>query len=98
MPDCNACKQKRKEIEPVPFIVHEAEMARSQSTIKKLWILDIIIIALFVLTNAFWIHRWSQYEDTTITTEISAEQTADSDSDNYLIGGDYYGGNAEDTH
>lgn len=41
--------------DPVPFIVHEAEMARQERTIKRLWIAALIILAALVSTNAAWV-------------------------------------------
>ena len=37
--------------DPVPFIVHEAEMARLERTIKRLWIAALIILAALVVSN-----------------------------------------------
>lgn len=94
MPDCNACKTARKGAEPVPFIVHEAEMARQESTIKKLWVIAIILIVLLFGTNLGWLIYESQFEDV-VTSEYSAEQKADGQSNNLFVGGDYHGGNTE---
>ena len=67
--NCETCKEKR--VEPVPYIVHESAMARQERTIKRLWILAIILILLFVGTNAGWIYYESQWEvvEETITQE-----------------------------
>lgn len=46
----------------VPFIVHEADMARIERTNKRVWIALIFTLALLVATNAGWI--W--YEMNTI--------------------------------
>lgn len=91
--DCKACKEARKSIEPVPYIAHESAMARMERTIKRLWILLIVLIFMLVATNGAWLWRESQFEDVT-TTEI--EQKADNDGSNYIVGGDFNGGNAED--
>lgn len=63
----------------------------AERTIKRLWIALILTIALLVGTNIAWIVYENQFEDVSIT----AEQTADNGSNNYAIGGDYLGGNAE---
>ena len=89
MPDCNACKSARKGAEPVPFIVHEADMARQQSTIHKLWVVLIILIVLLFGTNLGWLIYESQFAD--VVTEIDAEQTAEGGGNNTVVGGDYYG-------
>lgn len=56
--------------EQVPYIVHEAAMARLERTIKRLWILCIVIFSAFVISNAIWIYYESQYEDTVITQDV----------------------------
>lgn len=45
----------------VPFIVHEADMARLERTIKRLWILLILVIVLLVGSNCAWIYYESQF-------------------------------------
>lgn len=77
----------------VPYIVHEGQMARMERTIKRLWVICIILIVLFVGTNAGWIWYESQFIDETITQEIS-QDSGDGGSNTYsgkMIGGDYYG-------
>jgi len=88
--DCNSCKNKPAE--PVPYIVHEADMARQERTIKRLWIALIIVILLFAGSNLAWVVYESQME-TVVTQEV--EQQADGDSDISFVGGDYYGGEAK---
>lgn len=90
MPECNEC---RKERQGVPFIVHEADMARMERTIKRLWILLLVLVVLLVGTNIAWIAYESQFVEETIT-EI--EQDADGNGNNYIVGGDY-NGEANDT-
>lgn len=91
--DCNSCREKRAE--PVPYIVHEGAMARQERTIKRLWILVILIIVLLVGTNAGWIWYESQFE--TVETWQDVEQTADGNGINRFIGGDYYGYDTENS-
>lgn len=55
---------------PIPYIVYDSTVARFERTIKRLWILCIILIALFVGTNTFWIYYESQFEDITVTQEV----------------------------
>ena len=71
--DCQTCKEMRKTVEPVPYIVHESAMARQERTIKKLWVLLIIVISLLVVTNGAWLYYESQFEDTTVTQEVETE-------------------------
>ena len=58
-----------------PFIVHESALARQERTIKRLWILVILLIALLAGSNGAWIWYESQFEDvvTTETYESNAE-------------------------
>lgn len=63
----------------------------AERTIKRLWIALILTIVLLVGTNIAWIVYENQFEDVSITTE----QTADNGSNNYAIGGDYLGSDAE---
>lgn len=88
MADCNACKEKHKAAEPVPYIVHESDMARLERTIKRLWILLILLIVLLVGSNVAWLAYKSQFE--TVETVIDAEQESES-GDNFAVGGDYNG-------
>ena len=71
----------------VPYIVHESAQARQERTIKRLWVLCIVIFAAFVISNGAWIYYEAQFETT--TTTIEAEQDATSGGNNYVIGGDY---------
>ena len=63
----------------VPYIVHESIMARMERTIRRLWILCIILILLLAGTNAGWIWYENQFMDESLTV------TQDLDSGN---GGD----------
>ena len=70
----------------IPYFCHEGDMARAERTIKRLWILCILLIILLVGTNAAWIYYESQYEDVVTTTQ---EVTQDNDNGtNNFIGGD----------
>lgn len=62
--------------EPIPYMVHESAMARLERTIRRLWILCIIIFLAFVVSNGAWIYYESQFTDE--VTEIT--QTVDSDN------------------
>lgn len=73
MPDCKSCKDARRAVEPVPYIIHEGTMARMERTIKRLWILCIVLVAVIVGTNAAWLWWNSQFEtiETTVTQETA---------------------------
>lgn len=63
------------------YFIYEASMVRQERTIKRLWILCIIMIVLFVSTNAFWIWREFQYED------IVVEQDVETDDGTAIVNG-----------
>ena len=89
--DCKTCKELRKNAEPVPYLSHEMDMARQERTIKRLWILLIIVIFLLVGSNCAWLYYESQFEDvSSTTTEIDAQQES-ADGNNYIVGGDMNG-------
>jgi hypothetical protein len=83
----------------VSYIVHEGMMARQERTIKRLWILCIIIFLALIGTNAGWIYYESQFVDE--VTE-SVESVADDGGTAYgtLItgynNGAYYGTSQSD--
>lgn len=80
----------------VPYVVHEGDMARLERTIKRLWMLCILLTLLLVSSNAAWLWYESQWEDVVETTEITQDVTQDAaDGTNNFVGGDYYG-EAED--
>ena len=60
----------------VPYIVHEADMARMERGNKRLSVLASVLVALLFITNALWVLLWNQYEyvDTeTVTTSIDQD-------------------------
>lgn len=65
----------------VPYIVYEGTMARMERTIERLWILIILLIVLFVGSNAAWVYYESQFEETTTTVT----QELESDGGNAII-------------
>lgn len=62
----------------IPYIAHEAIMARMERIIKRLTIIIILLIILLCGTNAAWIYYESQWEDVT-ETYITQEAYSDSD-------------------
>lgn len=53
----------------IPYFCHEGDMARMERTIKRLWIMCVILVVLLVGTNACWIYYENQYEDVVTTTQ-----------------------------
>lgn len=64
----NSDNEKRN-LEPVSYYVHEEMMARQERTIKRVWILCIILIIALIGTNAGWIYYENSFEDTVVTQE-----------------------------
>ena len=89
--------ENKTNLPDVPYMVHEDDMARLERTIKRLWILTIILIVSLLGTNGAWLYYESSFEDVTVTQDVDA--TADDGSDLNLntVGGDYYGGESENT-
>jgi hypothetical protein len=71
----------------VPYIAHESAQARQERTIKRLWILCIIMFAAFVISNGLWVYYENQFTETSV--EIEADQQADNSGNNYIVNGDY---------
>lgn len=72
---------ENKAPETIPYIVHESHVARLERTIKRLWILCIIIFLALVGTNAYWIWYESQFEEEVITQEMTQDvDTGDGDA------------------
>lgn len=70
----------------IPYLVHESDMARQERTIKRLWVLCIILILLLVGSNAFWFYYESQFEEVVETTQEVTQEN--SDGINNFVGGD----------
>lgn len=54
----------------IPYIAHEGMMARQERTIKRLWILCIVIFIALVATNAGWIYYESQFVTEEVTQDV----------------------------
>lgn len=67
----------------IPYFVHEGDMARLERTIKRLWILCILLAVMLVVTNGGWIYYEAQFTDEVVTVEQENE-----DGYNNFIGND----------
>lgn len=67
----------------IPYIAHEADMARLERSNRRLWIVSIILIVLLVASNIAWLIYESQFED---FTETTVTQEADTDGDVIMNG------------
>lgn len=77
----------------IPFMAFESVTSRQERTIKRLWVLNILLVILLVATNACWLWYESQFDYYTITQEATA--TENSDVCLQSIGGNYYGRQSE---
>ena len=83
----------------IPLIAHESMLARMERTIKRLWILCIVLIVLLVGSNVAWLYYESQFEEVVTTVE---QEVDTGEGDAYVTGvGNIYGedqteSNAED--
>lgn len=59
-------------------------------TIKRLWIVIILLLVMLFGSNAAWIYYESQWA--VVESSVTQEAVADGDNDLRLVGGDYYGG------
>ena len=75
----------------IPYIVHESMVARQERTIRRLWILCIIIFAAFVGSNMAWMYYESQFTDEVTVQGVS--QDIDSGNGDAIVAGigDIYG-------
>ena len=71
----------------------ESAIAAMERTIRRLWVLCIIVIILFVCTNAFWIWKLSQYDK--VVTESTITQDFDTRSGDIQNGDIRINGEAE---
>lgn len=62
--------------------------AMAERTIKRLWIVILLLVVLLVGSNVAWLWYESQFEDEIITQDVTQE--ADNGT-NSFVGGDYYG-------
>lgn len=57
----------------IPYFAHESMMARAERTIKRLWVLCIILIALCAISNFAWLKYEMSFEDEVTTQEITQD-------------------------
>ena len=91
MANCESYKKVHGAPENVPYIVHEASMARMERQIKRLWIAVIVAVCLLFASNAGWLLAWTPYD------YESYEAITDNGGDANIIGndGDIYNGYGE---
>lgn len=55
---------------PVPYIVYEEEQARHERSIRRWFIICLVLILLLFGSNAAWIAYESQFEDISVSQEV----------------------------
>jgi hypothetical protein len=83
---CNSCNTNDMAV--MPIAQHEKDQNRLMGIIKSLIAVIVILIVLFVGSNAFWIWRDSQYEDVVTTEETIIDAQQDGEGTNIVGGGD----------
>lgn len=72
----------------IPYVIMEGVMARAERTIRRLWILCIILAVLYGVTVFIFFRYESQFETVTETTTQEVQQD-NSNGNNLFVGGDY---------
>lgn len=73
--------------EKIDYIIHEGMLARQERTIRRMWVLCIIIFVALIATNGAWLYYESQFADKVVTQDVDT-----GDGAAYVAGiGDIYG-------
>lgn len=59
---CNNCNTAENQNVNVPYVVHEATVARQERQIKRMWIALIVAVALMFISNMAWLIAWNSYD------------------------------------
>lgn len=87
--DCNSCEKRQKQ--DVPFLVHEADMARMERQNKRVWILCVVLAVLLAFSWLGFVLYEAQYVDESATVEVDTGE-----GDAYVAGiGDVTVGESE---
>ncbi len=94
---CNNCGSENQNVN-VPYVVHEATVARQERQIKRMWIALIVLVVAWFLTNMIWIGVFNSYDCS--SEEIIVEQDSQDGGNNNYIGndGDIKNGVSEDNN
>lgn len=79
--DCNTCKERKKQAEPVPFVAFEEMEAREERKQKRLLVALLVSVVLLFVSNALWLWAWTSYDY--VSEEITVEST-DTGHANYI--------------
>ena len=70
--NCDTCKEHGR-VDPVSYIAYESMKATLERTIRKLWILALVLVLLLFGTNAAWVYYESQWEVVETYQEVEQE-------------------------
>jgi hypothetical protein len=79
----------------ISIAAFESVTARMERTIRRLWVLALVLIGLLLATNAGWLAYESQFEEITITQEAEADGNASATVNGGNAGATIYGGEGE---
>ena len=79
----------------ISLAAFESVTARMERTIRRLWILALVLIGLLLATNAGWLAYEAQFEEITITQEAEADGNATATVNGGNAGATIYGGEGE---
>lgn len=79
----------------IPYLVYESTMARMERTVKRMFILCIVLIAVTVISNMAWIHYENQFEDVVTTQEITQDVDSGVGGDAIINDGVHYNGESK---
>lgn len=72
--DCKTCKEMRKQQEAtISRYAFEATLVSFEKTIKRLWIVILVLILLLAGTNAAWVYYEAQFTEEVVTVEQESE-------------------------
>lgn len=77
---CNECKAQNR-------FTYESAMAMAERTIKRLWIVVILLVLLFAGSNLAWIVREDQFEVVETSSEETEIQATQFGAETNIIGG-----------
>ena len=69
--NCDKCVQHNPA--PVSYLVHESIMVRQERTIRRLWILCLVLIIALVGTNLAWTVYENGFTDQVVTVEANTD-------------------------
>ena len=89
---CGGCRSAMPDqTDVISRIAHESDMARMERTIHRLWIANIIVIALLFVACAGFAYYESQFEDVNTAAQTVTQDTGDGNG-NITFDGDFIGG------